>query len=99
MTIAFGIAPGIADVSAGGVVGICAWVCAAMLPLPVEAAVLPLPVEAAMPPVPVPLAVAPDVLAMSSPLLLVEPHPASAHASKLASSTLCCFRFMINSLC
>jgi len=42
-----------------------------------------------------PLAVAPALI--SSPVL-VELHPASASASKLAITTLCCFRFMINSL-
>jgi hypothetical protein len=70
-----------------------------MLPLPIAAAEPPVPVSVLrVPMLPDPLAVAPAVLAVSSRLPLVELHPASANASKLASSTLCCFRFMINSL-
>ena len=45
-------------------------------------------------PLPLPVAPLPD----SSPPPRMELHPASANASKPASTTLCCLRFMINSL-
>ena len=62
-----------------------------LVPLEPLASLLPLvPLEPLLP-----LPMAPD----SSPPPRMELHPVSASASKPASTTLCCFRFMINSLC
>jgi hypothetical protein len=60
--------------------------------------VVPLPV--APPAVLAELLLAPTVealLASPAPVLRMELQPASANASMPASTTLCCFRFMINS--
>jgi hypothetical protein len=62
-----------------------------LLPLPM----LPLPMLPLLPLVPAPLPVEPP----ASPPPLMELHPASASASRLARTTPCGFRFMINSLC
>jgi len=66
--------------------------------LPLESLMPLAPLASLVPLVPLepllPLPMAPD----SSPPPRMELHPASTSASKLASTTLCCFRFMINSL-
>jgi hypothetical protein len=83
-----------------------------MLPLPVPAMppeldpslpvppagmlLLPLPMLPLVPLLPVPLPVEPPPMSLPP---LMELHPASASTSRLARTTLCCFRFMINSLC
>jgi hypothetical protein len=68
-----------------------------MLPLEPPASLEPLePPEPLEPLLPVPLPVAPPP--DSSPPPRMELHPASVSASKPASTTLCCLRFMINSL-
>jgi hypothetical protein len=63
-----------------------------VLPLPM----LPLPMLPLVPLLPVPLPVEPPPMSLPP---LMELHPASASTSRLARTTLCCFRFMINSLC